>query len=147
MRGSPLIRFILLAIALTATAAGLIRVTATRAVSDTPNPGGTDKIPTARLETVPFRLLLSAPASAVEIDTGNTTRPLVDGASLSGSLKLDLANPQLGLVVRWENPPMPAEHRFAKLTLEIPGQETFNHVFDAQGDIDDFIELPLPTEP
>lgn len=32
---------------------------------------------------------------------------------------------------------------FAKLTVEAPGKETFTHVFDAPGDIDDFVELPF----
>jgi hypothetical protein len=32
---------------------------------------------------------------------------------------------------------------FAKLVVEAEGKETFTHVFDADGDIDDFVELPF----
>ena len=147
MRGSPLVRFFVLALALAATAVGLWRLTGARPISDQSLPAATAQNPTTRTESVPFRLLLSAPASLVEIDTGKTIQPAIDGASLSGTVELDLTNPHVGLLVRWKNPPSAGEYRFAKLTLEIPGQETFTHVFDSQGDIDDFQELPLPTEP
>jgi hypothetical protein len=81
----------------------------------------------------------------VEINTSKLIRPSLEGSLLVGSLELDPQNPQIGLVVRWKNPTAPGEHRFAKLTLEAPGQATFTHVFDANGDIDDFLELPLPA--
>ena len=143
MRGSPIIRFILLVIALAATAVGLLRVTAARDTADlTPKPPIVER---AALAAVPFRLILSAPAAAVEIDTGRLIRPLAEQSTVSGTLELDPNNPHLGLVVRWKNLSAPGEHRFAKLTLEAPGQETFTHVFDAAGDIDDFLELPFPA--
>ena len=65
--------------------------------------------------------------------------------SLHTDEKLLLALIGIALVIRWRNPPTAGEHRFAKLTLEIPRQPTFTHVFDADGDIDDFLELPLPA--
>ena len=143
MRGSPIIRFILLIIALAATAVGLSRVTAARGTADlTPKP---PSVAPAALAAVPFRLVLSAPAAAVEIDTGHLLHPLPVQSTISGMLELDSNNPRLGLVVRWKNPSALGEHRFAKLTLEAPGQETFTHVFDAVGDIDDFLELPFPA--
>ena len=143
MRGSPIIRFILLVIALAATAAGLLRVTAARGSGGpAPKPPAVER---AALAAVPFHLVLSAPAAAVEIDTGHLIRPLPEQATISGMLELDPNNPRLGLVVRWKNPSTPGEHRFAKLTLEAPGQATFTHVFDAAGDIDDFLELPFPA--
>ena len=60
-------------------------------------------------------------------------------------LELDSQNPRVGLVIRWKNSTAPGEHRFAKLTLEAPGQATFIHTFDAGGDIDDLLELPFPV--
>ncbi len=144
VRGSPLIRFIILAIALAATAAGLLRVTAARTTVAQPTPPHTDSRQ-LRANSVPFRLLLSAPASMVEIDSGKPIQPPLDGPSLSGTLELDPANPHVGLIVRWKTPASAGEHRFAKLTLEPPGQDTFTHVFDAAGDIDDFLELPFPA--
>jgi hypothetical protein len=145
MRGSPLVRFILLALALAATGLGLMRVTAAR---DDGKPTGPEVIvesPAGAGASIPFRLLLSAPAAEIEIDTGKSIRPPLDEMPISGALELDPKNPHVGLVVRWKNPATASERRFAKLTLEAPGQETFTHVFDAAGDIDDFIELPLPT--
>ena len=144
MRGSPLVRFILLTLALAATGLGLMRVTAAR---DGGTPIATN-FPTnkpASLETsIPYRLLLSAPAAEIEIDTGKTIRPPLHGSSISGTLEMDPKNPHVGLVVRWKTPVATGEQRFAKLVLEAPGQATFTHVFDAAGDIDDFLELPLP---
>ncbi|MES2924772.1 MAG: hypothetical protein V4819_24675 [Verrucomicrobiota bacterium] len=141
MRGSPLIRFILLVFALAATGAGLLRVTAARSPGDPAIRSAVIEKPSQ--SAVPFRLILSAPAAAVEIDTGRVIRPQANQSPISGTLELDPNNPRVGLVVRWKNAPTPGEHRFAKLTLEAPGQETFTHVFDANGDIDDFLELPI----
>ena len=143
MRGSPLFRFILLVFALTATGVGLLRVTAARAPRDpTVRPSSVER---TALAAVPFHLVLSAPAATVEIDTGHLARPPTDPSPISGMLELDPNNPRVGLVVRWKNPAAAGEHRFAKLTLEAPGQETFSKVFDAAGDIDDFLELPFPA--
>ncbi len=142
MRGSPFLRFILLAIALAATAVGLQRVTSTRV--KTPPPLH-EEIRTTSSLTVPYRLMLSAPASSIEIETGRTSHPEPTDMPISGTLEIDPENPHLALVVHWKNPVSSGEHRFAKLTLEPPGLETYIHVFDADGDIDDFIELPFPA--
>ena len=146
MRGSPLLRFILLALALAATGLGLMRVTAARDQLQPAGPAVAEKIPALR-QGRPFRSDCCSPhpAAEIEIDTGKSIRPPVDGSPVSGVVELDPTNPHVGLVVRWKNPATAGEHRFAKLTLEAPGQETFTHVFDADGDIDDFLELPLPT--
>lgn len=143
MRGSPIIRFVLLAIGLLVTGWGLARITSTESTHDQNVPIIVPENSTTR--TTPFHLLLSAPAEVVEIDTGRVIRPSIEQSSASGQLELDPKNPRIGLVVRWKNAVAGGEHRFAKLTLEIPGQETFTHVFDAAGDIDDFLELPLPA--
>ena len=144
MRGSPLIRFILLALALGVTGAGLMRVTASRRAVNPP-PAAPSKTPKPLGNHVPFHLLLSAPAAVVEIDTAKLIRPPADSSTISGMLELDSQNPRVGLVIRWKNSTAPGEHRFAKLTLEAPGQATFIHTFDAGGDIDDLLELPFPV--
>lgn len=144
MRGSPLFRFIVLVVALTAVGLGLQRVTAVKAVAQPEITAASGEKPAAL--TVPFHLLLSAPADAVEIDTGRVIRPSAEHSTISGQLELDAKNPRLGLIVRWKNTATTGEHRFAKLTLERPGQDTLVHVFDADGDIDDFLELPFPAE-
>ncbi|MES2661531.1 MAG: hypothetical protein V4689_23130 [Verrucomicrobiota bacterium] len=142
VRGSPVLRFILLAIALAATAVGLRRVTSSRAET---SPVVMPEKPVTAAIAVPFRLVLSAPATAIEIDSGKMVSPSPDGIPVSGTLEMDPSNPHVSLVVRWKNPAAVGEHRFAKLTLEAPGQPTFTHVFDADGDIDEFLELPFPA--
>jgi hypothetical protein len=132
---------LLLAIALAATASGLARVTSPRAVAEVPRP--TVKPPVAT-PGVPFRLLLSAPAAEVEIEGSTVVRPPVIDSPISGTVEIDPRNPRVALIVRWKSPATTGEHRFAKLTLEAPGQETFTHVFDADGNIDDILELPIP---
>jgi hypothetical protein len=145
MRGSPVLRFIFLTFALIAAGFGILRVTSAGSRADTT----TQRLaatPAAAASAVPYQLLLSAPAAAVKIDTGVANPPIApEGSRISGKLQLDAANPHLSLIVRWKNPPVAGEHRFAKLTLEAPGQPTFTHVFDAHGDIDEFLELPLPA--
>lgn len=146
VRGSPLLRFILLAIALMATAAGLARVTASRSITGSPVPGKVAAKFSSGTDSVPFRLLLSAPATEVTLNTGNEVRPSLDGPGISGVLEIDPANPQVAIVIRWKKPAEQGEHRFAKLTLEAPGKDTFHHVFESDGDIDDLLELPLPAK-
>ncbi len=143
MRGSPLIRFLLLALGLAATGLGLQRVTSARVSPRAPVAPTSTTPAVSEQNRVPFRLLLSAPAAAVEIDTGHLLHLEPTESAISGSLELDPANPHLALLIRWKLPSGPGEQRFAKLTLEVPGQDTYTHVFDAAGDIDDFLELPV----
>jgi len=120
-----------------------MRVTSNRVAEDAP----VVTIPEAAPSTaVPFQLVLSARAVEVKIDTGRAVEAISpDQTPILGKLELDPQNPHLSLVVRWKDAAADGEHRFAKLTLEAPGQDTFTHVFDADGDIDDFLELPLPA--
>ena len=145
MRGSPLLQFIILSLALVASGMGLMRVTSPS--SNDPLPAQITPVakPASTVKQTPFHLQLSAPARLVEIDTGHLIRPSADGSMISGTLELNSENPRVGLVIRWKNPAATGEHRFAKLTLESPGEETLNHVFDSDGDIDDILELPFPT--
>jgi len=144
VRGSPLLRSILLTIALVIAGIGLVRLTAER-THDTQLP-----LPPVQVsvETMAgrFHLLLSAPAEAVVVSTGRDewTAPAAEVAAPGGVLEFDRRNPQVSLIVRWAGVPETGEHRFAKLTLELPGRPTIVHVFDSQGDIDEFVELPLP---
>ncbi len=146
VRGSPLLRFSFMVLALLLTGVGLLRITS----ASTPTSGKKPPAPSLQdrpSRKIPFQLLLSAPASSVEIDSGAGPQifPPADTPLLVGNLTFSGPNPQLTLTVKWQTPPAPGEHRFAKLTLEAPGQPTFHHVFDAAGDIDDFLELPSPT--
>ncbi len=147
MRGSPLIRFFLLALALAATGAGLARITAAKenlAAAPTREPKAEPSSPAAG---IPYRLILSDRARLVEIDTGSVIHPPVSSSSISGTLQIDPKNPRIGLRIEWATPAGADEHRFAKLTLEAPGQPTLTHVFDSAAEIDELLELPLPAAP
>lgn len=117
-------------------AGGLLRVTSAKGRRD----AFSASVVTSELPIPPvyFRLVLSAPATSVKIDTGMTQ--LSDQET--GTLELDPGNPRVSLAVHWKSPAEAWEHRFAKLTVEAPGQATFTHIFDAPGDIDDLVELP-----
>ncbi len=122
---------------------GLLRVTSARMIVDAPAVAAPE---TEKPATTPFRLVLSALAAEVKIDTGRSGPAISpEQMPIMGKLELDPQNPHVSLIVRWKNTPATGEHRFAKLTLEPPGQDTFTHVFDADGDIDDLLELPLPA--
>ena len=129
--------------ALAATAVGLARVTSSRGADTSPPLSPAVVKSDARKNAVPYRLLLSAPATEVVLTATNEVRNAASDGNISGTLEIDPANPNLSLTVRWKNPPAAGEHRFAKITLEAAGKETFTHVFDADGDIDDFLELPI----
>ena len=145
MRGSPIIRFLLLTCALSITAFGLVRVTAKNVKK--PEPAQTTEKLVRSSSLVPFRLILSSRASLVEIDTGKLLRPVLTEGPVTGELEIDPHHPRLGIIVKWSQPSTVGEHRFAKITLEAPGMATFSHTFDAAGDLDEFIELPFPTAP
>jgi hypothetical protein len=139
VRGSPIFRFIFLVFALAAAAFGLMRVTSAGSRAAAPVSGPPFRQP---LPPVSYRLVISADAAKISVETGKSTT-----STLTGTLDLDPANPRVALAVRWKSAPPAGETRFAKLTIEAPGRETFVHVFDAPGDIDDLVELPFPPAP
>ncbi|NJM37634.1 MAG: hypothetical protein HC845_07145 [Akkermansiaceae bacterium] len=113
MRGSPLIRSIILAFALVATGFGLMRVTAAK--QRTLPVKSPDPVASKTTEkSASFELTLSAPAAEIEIDTGKILRPSVSSSLITGKISLDSGNPRIALKVRWKNPPTSGEHRFAK---------------------------------
>ena len=127
-----------MALALVVTGLGLQQVTSKEAVVVQRSDGSPA---VAKTTAVPYRLLLSAPAASVEIDGGKGP-VTVPADSLSGTIELDAANPAVAVSVRWKGPAAAGEHRFAKLTLEPAGRDSFVHVFDGEGEIDDIVELP-----
>ncbi len=94
--------------------------------------------PTSDKILTPYQLLLSGIAEKIELRANDTVV-----STLEGTLALDLKNPQVSLKVWWKNS---SAHSFAKLMLDIPGQETFTHVFDAEGNIDDMVEIPIISD-
>jgi hypothetical protein len=59
----------------------------------------------------------------------------------STEITIEKKEPVIYLNVVWSQ--VSGNRRFAKLVVEAEGRETFTHVFDADGDIDDFVELPF----
>lgn len=116
---------------------GLARLTGHSA----PKPVVVDQKPSPAEEasTATFELLLSAAAKSVSLDAGGTA--LVQEsppATFSGTLEVAGEQPVIFLKVEWADGS--AGHRFAKLRIDRPGEETLEHVFSAPGDIDDLWE-------
>jgi hypothetical protein len=96
----------------------------------------------AAVTSVPFQLQLSAAARHIELRDENA------------ALLWQASNPQdtefvgdlkrlpkwIALEISWSSTSAP--RHFAKLQLDVPGQESLTHVFDASGEIDDIWELP-----
>jgi len=138
MRGSPLLRTLAVLVALLLTGIGLARLTAP-ATPQVTTPPPVEKTEPSKTNTATFELLLSGTAKRVTLEAGaaplafeNTAGPLI------GKLALSSDKPTIFLQVEWAD--TTAGHRFAKLRLEAPGQETREHVFSAPGDIDDLWE-------
>jgi hypothetical protein len=144
MRGSPLLRAILVLVAVAACGVGLARLTG----SSSPPPAPPQAPAPAAEAPVPsrFHLVLSHSATSVRLDPG------IEGKVVSlpagpgphgGSVLLDPAHPLLFIDVEWSGSAGPGGHRFAKLTLESPGQATLTRTFDATGDLSDVWEIDI----
>ena len=138
MRGSPMLRTLIVLDALLVTGLALARLTVK---------GPERQVLAPKEATVPdtgkrasFELILSGTAKEISLEGGGAAVVKTDTAEpVTGTLELSGDSPVISLHVIWsEKTP---GHRFAKLRLEIPGRETLEHVFTAPGDIDDIWEL------
>ncbi len=137
MRGSPLLRTLVVLAVLMLAGLDLARLTA----PSTPKPVVEDQKPSAAAEasTATFELLLSASAKSVSLEAGGPAFVRESPAApLTGTLEVVGEHPVIFLKVEWadSNP----GHRFAKLRIDRSGKETLEHVFSAPGDIDDLWE-------
>lgn len=115
----------------------LARLTGSAPATVSPPPQTAEETPIARGAS--FELLLSAPAKRVRLEAGGQPVTMENPVGpLTGKLELSGEAPVIFLQVEWAE--APAAHRFAKLRLESPGEETREHVFSAAGDIDDLWE-------
>lgn len=153
VRGSPLIRTVLVLLALVASGFGFVRLTSqSMMLAD-------DGVPVMLAEKeellIPakVRLILSRPAGFFELKIGERTVNLKHGDpwelskkswEFTGEAMIDPDSPVVFLKVACV-PPASGDTApvFAKLVVEAEGKKTFTHVFDAPGDIDDFVELPF----
>jgi hypothetical protein len=145
VRGFPLLRSLVILIWLTVSAVALVKLTSRTAP---PLEHGERKFAVVKdsgekVPVIGYSVSVSAEMSELRI---NGQDQLIKGQPVSASISGQLPqsdNPQVvELVVRWKNAPSSAERRFARLTLYPPGKATITHVFDADGDIDDILELP-----
>jgi len=139
MRGSPLLRTLIVLAALLVTGLALGRLTAPRPHQTTPEQVGATPETPAAVKQATYELILSGTAKEVSLGGGGVPATVANSAGpLAGSLEISGELPVITLSVKWaEQAP---GHRFAKLRLEIPGKPTLEHVFDAAGDIDDIWE-------
>jgi hypothetical protein len=138
MRGSPLFRTLAVLVALLLTGIGLARLTApvTRQVTPPPPEGNAES---AKTSAATFELLLSGTAKRVTLEAGGEPLAFENTAGpLTGKLPISSDKPTIFLQVEWAD--AAAGHRFAKLRLEVSGQETREHVFSAPANIDDLWE-------
>jgi len=138
MRGSPLMRTLAVLAVLLLAGIGLAKLTAPVA-QQVAAPPPVEKIEPAKENSATFELLLSGTAKRVSLEAGSAPLAFENTAGpLTGKLALSSDQPSVFLKVEWAD--ASTGHRFAKLRLEIPGQETREHVFSAPGDIDDLWE-------
>lgn len=91
-------------------------------------------------------LTLSHLSGFQALTVGGQNVPLLRGqkGELAGTAFIDTDNAVVFLKVSClAKAPNDGQRIFAKLVVEAEGKETFTHVFDADGDIDDFVELPF----
>ena len=143
MRGSPLLRTLVVLAALAVTGLALARLTGGGPAQAKPARPPEAASPTSgtSISQVPFELVLSARAKAIVLEGGGA--PIEGGETadpLNGVIELTAEDPVLSLRVTWAD--ASPGFRFAKLRLEVPGKETLEHIFSAPGDIDDIWELP-----
>jgi len=143
MRGSPLLRTLIVLAALLLTGLALSRLTARhQAPVTTVTQQGMTSTPEPASSKTTFELILSGTAEEISLDAGAATvRKTNTAGPISGRLELSGESPVISLRVTWKDEA--PGHRFAMLRLEVPGKDTLEHVFSAPGEIDDIWE-PLP---
>lgn len=141
VQGSPLLRTVLLLLVLAGTGWWIARVTRA-GPAPAPLPAAAVGTADAAALRIPYRLTVSAPVAAIEVATLDGGGA---GTTLEGVITSTATDPVIAIRVRWSEAPAASVRRFAKMVLEIPGRDTLEHVFDAEGDIDDVWELPAPA--
>ena len=148
MRGSPLLRTFLILAALVLSGIGFARLTHKGTAAT-----GMQRVEvstTGEEITAKVFLTFSETAGSVHLNSGSEgillpdspgNEPNMTWREFSSEITIDKKDPVIYLKVVWSQ--ASGNRRFAKLVVEAEGKETFTHVFDADGDIDDFVELPF----
>lgn len=139
MRGSPLLRTLVVLLVLVLAALGLARLTGTSPASTVVVKPAVAAPAPAAAAPASFELLLSTAAKSVSLEAGGPAVIRESPAGpLTGTLEVIGDQPVIFLKVEWAD--STPGHRFAKLRIDRPGKETLEHVFSAPGDIDDLWE-------
>lgn len=143
VRGSPLIRTALVLLAILAS--GLVFSHLTAEQKARPEMGGETTEPkTKKHIRAHYILTLSERAAFVEVKSaGEPSSWNLSSESgiepLTGDIVIDTDKPVVYLKVNWYE--LGERRGFAKLVIEAAGQKTVTQVFDAEGNLDEFIEL------
>jgi hypothetical protein len=146
VRGSPLIRTILILAVLVASGIGFARLTHRGSVE--PAGQGIDPVVLGYPSGFPAKVYLvfsAAPGEVILRSPGKVVALSAESStSFSGQALISDSTPVLFLTAtRTEPSEEEAPPFFAKLVVEAEGKKTFTHIFDSPGDIDDFVELPF----
>jgi len=138
VRGSPLIRTALVLLAILAAGFVFSQLTSKQ---DAVVPAQSYDASVEALISARFYLTLSESAESVSIQSGDKvlTQNVVKDGLFTGEISIDPKSPVVYLKVNWAD--IGGRHGFAKLVIEAAGQNTITQVFDAEGNIDDFMEL------
>ena len=143
VRGSPLFRTFLILVVIAASGFLFVRLTAApklEVVEHVP-----ELKPNQPIEVIEGRIYVTLSGAARTVDLfANAGYYRFASTGLGthlAEMKIAKGNPVLEIRIDWLEET--TANRFAKVVVEAPGFETFTHVFDAEGDIDDFVELPF----
>ena len=147
VRGSPLIRTILVFGVLCISALGFVKLTGSGSKLVEPEMvSGAGEDRNKKMIPARVRVTLSCLAGMIDVSAGGESMSgkMDEEGNFVGELEIDPENPVVFAKVACI-PPNGGEsgRNFAKLVVEAEGRETFTHIFDAKGDIDDFVELPF----
>lgn len=144
MRGSPLLRTLLILVVLVASGFLIVALTRNETVGVAERP--LERRANQSYEIIEAKVYVTLSGGANRVMLSANAGHLEFGESLkarrySSEMKIAKENPVMDVKVVWRE--KSAAPRFAKLVVEADGEKTFTHVFDSEGDIDDFVELPF----
>ncbi len=142
-----MLRTFLILAALVVSGIGFARLTQ-KGTTFTSEPGEEISVTSEKISAKVF-LTFSEAASSVQLNSGELS--IMAGLpgnvekltwrEFSTEITIEKKHPVIFLNVVWSQDS--GNRRFVKLVVEAEGQETFTRVFDADGDINDFVELPF----
>ncbi len=143
VRGSPLIRTALVLLAILVSGLVFSHLTSEQKPKSVAG-GETKELKSKQLIRAHYIVTLSERAAYVEVKSaGEPSSWNLSSESgiepLTGDIIIDLDKPVVFLKVNWYE--LGERRGFAKLVIEAAGQETVTQVFDAEGNLDEFLEL------